>query len=82
MPASVTFNAGDTEVGINFSATQDQDNDDGESVKLGFEALPAGVSAGNINETTMMITDDDLPSSLTVAFGSPSYSVTEGMTWK
>ena len=78
VPASVTFNAGDTEVDINFSATQDQDNDDGESVKLGFEALPAGVSAGNINETTMMITDDDLPSSLTVAFGSPSYSVTEG----
>ena len=47
-------------------------------MKLTFEALPTGVSAGNINETTMMITDDDLPSSLTVAFGSPSYSVTEG----
>ena len=36
VPASVTFNAGDTEVDINFSATQDQDNDDGESVKLTF----------------------------------------------
>ena len=79
VPASITFNAGDTEVDINFTATQDQDNDDGESVKLTFgNALPTGVSAGNINETTMMITDDDLPSSLTVAFGSPSYSVTEG----
>ena len=79
VPASITFNAGDAEVDINFSATQDQDNDDGESVKLTFgNTLPTGVSAGTTNETTMMITDDDLPSSLTVAFGSPSYSVTEG----
>ena len=33
---------------ITFSATQDQDNDDGESVKLTFgNTLPTGVSAGN-----------------------------------
>ena len=79
VPASVTFNAGDTEVDINFTATQDQDNDDGESVKLTFgNTLPAGVSAGTTDETTVSITDDDVPSSLTVAFGSPSYSVAEG----
>ena len=79
VPASITFNAGDTEVDINFSATSGPGQRRRESVKLTFgNTLPTGVSAGNINETTMMITDDDLPSSLTVAFGSPSYSVTEG----
>ena len=54
VPASVTFNAGDTEVDITFSATQDQDNDDGESVKLTFgNTLPTGVSAGNTNEAVV-----------------------------
>ena len=62
VPASVTFNAGDTEVDINFSATQDQDNDDGESVKLTFgNTLPTGVSAGTTNEAVVSITDDDVP---------------------
>ena len=54
VPASVTFNAGDTEVDINFTATQDQDNDDGESVKLTFGNLPAGVSTGSTDETTVV----------------------------
>ena len=59
VPASVTFNADDTEVDITFTATQDQDNDDGESVKLTFgNTLPAGVSAGSTDETTVSITDD------------------------
>ena len=59
VPASVTFNAGDTEVDINFSATQDQDNDDGESVKLTFgNTLPTGVSAGSTDEAVVSITDD------------------------
>ena len=79
VPASVTFNAGDTEVDINFSASSDSVDDDGESVKLAFgNTLPTGVSAGNTDEAIVSITDDDVPSSMTVAFGSPSYFVTEG----
>ena len=78
VPASVTFNSGDTEKSITFSAASDSDNDDGESVKLGFGTLPAGVSAGSTDEATVSITDDDLPSSVTVEFGASSYSVTEG----
>ena len=83
VPASVTFNAGDTEVDINFSATQDQDNDDGESVKLTFgNTLPAGVSAGNTDEAVVTITDDDaiaLPlTSVQVSFGAAAYAVPEG----
>ena len=80
VPASVTFNAGNTEVDINFSATQDQDNDDGESVKLTFgNTLPTGVSAGTTDEAVVTITDDDVPS-VRVSFDQSSYTVDEGDT--
>ena len=79
VPASVTFNADDTEVDINFTASSDSDNDDGESVKLAFgNTLPTGVSAGTTDEAVVTITDDDIPFSVTVEFGSSTYSVTEG----
>ncbi len=76
VPASVTFGATDIEKTISFSATQDSADDDGESVDLGFGTLPTGVSAGSTDETTVSITDDDVPS-VTVAFGSATYSVNE-----
>ena len=78
VPANVVFNAGDTEKTFDFSADADSDNDDGESVKLAFgDTLPAGVSAGSTDEATVSITDDDLPSSVTVEFVASSYSVDE-----
>ena len=40
VPANVVFNSGDTEKTFNFAATQDTVDDDGESVKLGFQNLP------------------------------------------
>ena len=42
VPTTVVFNSGDTEKEITFSATQDTDNDDGESVKLRLRNDPAG----------------------------------------
>ena len=72
----VTFESGDTEKEIAFSATQDTVDDDGESVKLSFGNLPDGVSAGTNPETTVFITDDDFPS-LTVTFENQAYTVTE-----
>ena len=45
VPATVTFNAGETSQPITFAATQDAEDDDGESVLLAFGALPTGVSA-------------------------------------
>ena len=55
-------------------------DDDGESVKLGFgNTLPTGVSAGTTDETTVSITDDDVPS-VSVSFEQSSYSVDEGDT--
>ena len=78
IPNSVVFNDGDTEKTISFSATQDSVDDDGESVKLGFgSSLPTGVSLGTTDETTVSITDDDVPS-VTVSFEQGSYTVAEG----
>ena len=78
--SSVTFQSGDTSQTITFMATADTDNDDGEGVQLSFGApLPAGVTAGTPNETTVSITDDDDPA-VTVSFGAASYTVTEGST--
>ena len=80
VPASVTFNAGQTSKTIPFSATQDTLADDGESVELGFgTSLPAGVSAGSPSETTVSITDDDDPQ-VTVSFGARTYTAAEGGT--
>ena len=79
VPGSVTFNAGETSKIITFEAASDSDDDDGESVKLGFGTLPStplSVTAGTPSETTVTITDDDVPS-VTVAFGSATYSVEE-----
>ena len=59
VPDSVTFNSGQTSRSFTFTATQDTDDDDGESVKLTFGTLPNRVSAGTTHETTISITDDD-----------------------
>ena len=79
VPTDVTFNAGDTEQTITFNATQDNVDDDGESVLLAFDTLPSGVSAGMPNQVTFNITDDDDPQ-VTVMFGAADYTVPEGDT--
>ena len=60
-PTFVRFATGQTQRTFTFSATQDPDDDDGESVLLGFGTLPSSVSAGMPNQTTVTITDDDEP---------------------
>ena len=75
--ASVTFNSGDTEESITFTATNDSVDDDDESVLLSFGTLPAGVSAGSPATATVNITDDDVPS-VTVRYEQSSYTVGEG----
>ena len=79
VPTSVVFNSGDTEKTLSFSATQDTVDDDGESVKLGFQNLPTRVSAGATDETTVSITDDDVPS-VTVSFDSSLPTRLRGQT--
>ena len=79
VPATVTFNAGETSQPITFAATQDAEDDDGESVLLAFGALPTGVSAGATDETSVSIRDDDDPQ-VTVSFGAATYTAAEGGT--
>ena len=78
VPETVTFDDGETEQTFTFTAAADSDNDDGESIKLGFgAALPTGVNTGTPNETTISITDDDVPS-VSVSFEQATYTVAEG----
>ena len=78
VPQNVTFGSGDTEKTFVFTAETDTVDDDGESVLLSFGAtLPDGVSAGTPATSTVTITDDDDVPSVTVSFGSASYTVAE-----
>ena len=82
VPSSVVFASGDTEQTITFAATADDVDDDGESVKLGFGAMPTGVTASGTTEATVSITDDDaiaLPlTAVQVSFGGSTFAVAEG----
>ena len=77
-PPNLTFNTGETEKDFTFTATQDTDNDDGESVKVGLgDTLPAGMFEGSVNEAVVSIEDDDGPP-VTASFEYARYSVLEG----
>ena len=61
IPASVTFASGVTSQMFNVSAAADGEADAGESVWIGFGALPAGVTVGATPATTVAIRDSDDP---------------------
>ena len=71
---SVKFGPTDTEKSFTTTADDDAEDDDGESVKLTFGALPPGVSAGATDETTVTINDNDDPA-VEVSFELSGYSV-------
>ena len=75
VPTSLVFRNGDTEKSFTFSATGDDIDDDGESVALGFGALPMGVTADTT--ATVTITDDDTAG---VTISATSLSIDEGAT--
>ena len=78
VPASVTFDTGETAKDITFAATQDAIDDDGESVLLGFGALPDRVSASTTTPSaTVTVLDDDARG---VTVSPTSLPVDEGMT--
>ena len=74
---SVTFNAGEMSATFTVTAVDDSEDDDGESITIGFGPLPAGVSAGSTETTTVSLADNDDPA-VTVQFGAASYTATEG----
>ena len=68
------FGPGETSKTFSFSATQDFDDDDGESVIITFGDLPPGVSRGTTDATTVDIIDDE--------FGDPEFNLgTLGAFW-
>ena len=79
VPASLAFNSGETSKTFTFTATDDSVVDEGESVKLAFGSLPAGVTPGSTSETTISIADNDVPG-VTVSFGAATYTANEGGT--
>ena len=81
VPLDLTFAAADTQRTFTFEALQDTEDDDDESVLLGFSALPVGITAttGEASQATVTITDDDDPQ-VTVMFGADAYTVPEGAT--
>ncbi len=74
-PASVTFESGDASKTFTVAAADDAVDDDGETVLLGFGALPERVSAGTIAAAEVSIVDDDTAA---VAVSVSSLSVAEG----
>ena len=80
IPKSVTFGVGDQTQTITVKATDDTDDDDGESVTLSFVNDPNGrVSTGNgPNSATVVLEDNDGPRRVTVSFGAATYTATEG----
>ena len=81
LPASMTltFASSETQRSFDFSATQDDVDDDGERVLLSFGTLPAGVIPGNPGTATLRITDDDDPQ-VTTSFETGAHTVAEGDT--
>ena len=61
VPANVMFSAIETSKSFTFTATQDTVDDDGKSVLLTFGTLPATVQTGTTIQSTVTITDDDVP---------------------
>ncbi len=72
--AWLRFGPGETSKIFYFLATQDFDDDDGESVIITFGDLPSGVSRGMTDATTVDIIDDE--------FGDPEFNLgTLGAVW-
>ena len=77
IPASVTFASGETQQTFTVTATDDSEDDDGESVALSFGTLPDGVTAGSQTTATVNLADDDDPQ-VTVSYSAATYTATEG----
>ena len=58
VPSSVTFATGETEKTFIVTAVDDTADDDGESVRLGFDTLPAGVALGSPSTATVALVQD------------------------
>ena len=78
VPEEITFTSGQTSQTFTFTATEDTEDDDDETVLLAFGAsLPDRVNPGTLIQTIVRITDNDDPE-VTASFSEPAYTVPEG----
>ena len=68
IPDNVTFNAGQRRSTFTVRATDDSDDDDGESVRLGFRTLPRNFLLGYQRATTVVLDDNDSLRNVVVDF--------------
>ena len=80
LPDNVTFGASETEKSFTVTATDDSQDDDRESVAIGFGSLPSKVSAGSPSEAVVQLTDNDhaVPS-VQVRFDASAGAVRDGV---
>ena len=80
VPGSVTFGASEKEKSFTDTATDDSQDDDRESVAIGFGSLPSKVSAGSPSEAVVQLTDNDQAESrLVVRFDASAGTVRDGV---
>ena len=77
VPMSVSIAAGLTSASFDFTAEDDDVDDDGESVLVGFGSLPTGLSPGAFDTVEVGIDDDDDPQ-VAVSYQRSAYNVAEG----
>ena len=80
LPAQVTFEAGNTSATFSVTAVDDSHYDGDESITIGFGELSAGVIAASPRAARVSLVDNDHPPDITVSFGAPEYTATEGGT--
>ena len=75
--ASITFHRGETEKTFEITATDDDIDDDDETVTLSFGTLPHRVNAGNFSTAIVSLIDNDDPI-VAVSFDQVTYTAQEG----
>ena len=75
--ATLAFGTSETSRTLTVTAIDDADNDDGESLTIGFGNLPTGFAAATPTSTTVNLTDNDTAAP-TVANAIPDQTATAG----
>ena len=80
VPSSVTFAVGEQTKTIAVAATDDTDDDDGESVTLSFVNAPNDrlITDNRPSTATVALEDNDGAGKVEVSFGAATYTATEG----
>ena len=82
IPSVVTFAVGEQTKTIVVEATDDSDDDDGESVSLSFVNAPNDrlITGNGPSTATVALQDNDGPAAVEVSFAAATYTATEGGT--